>query len=138
LTKKRPKDTQKITGYCPCGIRAFETNEGFVEVEYCRTHVGHRLEVKYLKLPQVTRDFIIEKLKEKTPTDDIIAECKARFPRPETVTRKTIYNTAKLSGLEVVKKNMRGVNKKTGGKAKVYNARKLAPIEAELNRETQT
>lgn len=96
--------SRKIGGCCPASIRVHtRVNSRFVEVDYCRTHVGHRMEEKHLVVPSDVKAFIVTKLQENMPTSQILDEVKESFPRCELVTRKTIANIANSSGLKLTK-----------------------------------
>lgn len=84
-------------------IRATVNAQGLIEVEYTRTHVGHKLESKHLKIPNDIREYVIQRLKQLTPTSEILAQCQAMFPRAELLTRKAVTNIAASSGLKLVK-----------------------------------
>ena len=108
--KRTPKESRKIGGHCPAMIRASTTSEGLIQVEYTRTHVGHKLEEKFLKIPDDVREYVIEKLKEGTPTWQILASFKVSFPnipRAHLLTRKAITNIASSVGIKMVKGSRR-------------------------------
>ena len=105
--------SRKIGGCCPAQIRVLTKPDNFIEVDYCRTHVGHRLDEQHLIIPDDIKAFVVSLLEAKTPTSQILEEVKGRFERCELVTRKAIANIAAKNGLKLTKASF-GV--KTGEK----------------------
>jgi hypothetical protein len=104
IRKMKATGTRKIGGCCPASIRVHtRVNSRFVEVDYCRTHVGHRLEEKHLVVPADIKAFIVSKLGESVPTSQILEEVKESFPRCQLVNRKTIANIAQTNGMKLTK-----------------------------------
>lgn len=104
--RKIHRSTSKINAYCPAKIKAVTWKDGSVKVEYCSTHVGHKIEYlptsPYLR-KKLTSSFDIEVINtdeqmEDTSDIEVIQEINTVCKTSEK--NKTFTDNVKLYALK--------------------------------------
>ncbi|KAL4130861.1 hypothetical protein QTP88_008240 [Uroleucon formosanum] len=92
----------KIDQYCPSFIR---TVVGMINIEvtYCKTHLGHQNEIRFLPISTVVQETIAGKIESGIPPNVIIDqfrnETNYNIEKKNIITRKDIYNISAQFGL---------------------------------------
>ncbi|XP_054257441.1 uncharacterized protein LOC128985204 [Macrosteles quadrilineatus] len=90
--------TKKINSYCPAKMKATTSMiNGSVEVEFCKTHVGHQALLAHLSIPDDERQTIATKIAQKIPFDAIIDEVQKTVTKE--VTRRHLLTKQDLRNI---------------------------------------
>lgn len=87
----------KINGFCPATITSKVNENGEVSVNFLKTHIGHKPEMKHISLTTEERQNIAVKLAGKMPHDEILREIRrsvtnSHLRRIHLTTKKDILN----------------------------------------------
>lgn len=87
----------KINAFCPSEIKLNVQPNGLIEVKYLPCHVGHKNELKYLRLTREDKNKIASQLLNKTPHDSILMDIRTSLrncdlQRIHLATKKDISN----------------------------------------------
>lgn len=90
--------SNKINGYCPSKIEVTTYPSGKIEVEYFKTHVGHKNELGRMRMSNRERDEIAQKITLKIPLDEILDSVRTSvssdIERRDLLTTKDLRNLA--------------------------------------------
>uniref|UniRef100_A0A1B6G3S3 C2H2-type domain-containing protein n=1 Tax=Cuerna arida TaxID=1464854 RepID=A0A1B6G3S3_9HEMI len=102
LNKRKLKTTGscKINAYCPAEIKCFINTNGTVNAKHVPLHVGHKNELKHIRLTTEERKFIAKKLACNIPRRDILEMVRSTIGNQEQqrlhlITRKDFHNIAR-------------------------------------------
>ncbi|KAF6213970.1 hypothetical protein GE061_011699 [Apolygus lucorum] len=72
VRKPQQNGTSKIQGYCPASLVVVVSTAGSVTVDFLDTHVGHALDLKFIRLTNKERNDIAQKIALKIPYEVIL------------------------------------------------------------------
>ncbi|GFY40048.1 uncharacterized protein TNIN_425921 [Trichonephila inaurata madagascariensis] len=88
--------SNKINGNCPSKMKVYEDIESKVTVEFTKTHVGHGIDLRRMKITREEKEDIARKLENKIPVeailDDIRNSMNQKLERIHLITRQDIKN----------------------------------------------
>ncbi|KAF0688406.1 SWIM-type domain-containing protein, partial [Aphis craccivora] len=92
----------KIDQCCPSFIR-IEVTDNNIDVTYCKTHLGHQNDIKFLPIPSSVQGTIADKIINGVPSNVIIDQIRDNFDnkieKKNIITRKDVYNISTKFGL---------------------------------------
>ncbi|XP_065218134.1 uncharacterized protein LOC135844585 [Planococcus citri] len=103
----KTQGSKRIGAYCPAQIKVFKdpSNSSYpIQVEFCKTHVGHENELCHITLSPKTKQKVAAKLLDHVPPEAIIDEVRNNvtsneFERIHLLTTMDIYNISKEFGI---------------------------------------
>lgn len=100
------KGSSKINAFCPARIKTEFFNDGKVNIEYCSTHIGHKLELAHVTLSDENRIEIASKIASKIPFDVILDDVQETvdpnlgLKRKHLLTKQDLRNVVREYSLE--------------------------------------
>ncbi|GFV89913.1 uncharacterized protein TNCV_461751 [Trichonephila clavipes] len=71
--------SNKINGKCPSKMKVYEDIESKVTVEFTKTHVGHGIDLRRMKITREEKEDIAKKLENKIPVEAILDDIRNSF-----------------------------------------------------------
>lgn len=95
----KSQGSQKINAYCPCRIRCTLKRDGSVYATYCKTHVGHELELSHIPLSTHERQEIAKKLASNLPLDTVLEDVQNSVSSTQPLKRKHLIKKGDLRNI---------------------------------------
>ena len=107
----KTQGTSKLNSYCTSYMKAKQSPDNKLEVEYCSTHHNHEREIAHLTLPQHVKLLIATKVQQGVAVERILDDIRDSIVYGDTPTRmhltskKDIYNIRKALNVYNVEKH---------------------------------
>lgn len=95
----KSQGSQKINAYCPCRIRCTLKRDGSVYASYCKTHVGHEVELSHIPLSTHERQELAKKLASNLPLDTVLEDVQNSVSSTQPLKRKHLIKKGDLRNI---------------------------------------
>lgn len=96
----RSQGSHKINAYCPCRIRHTLKRDGSVYASYCKTHVGHEIELSHIPLSTHERQELAKKLSSNLPLDTVLEDIQNSVTCTQPLKRKHLLKKGDLQNIK--------------------------------------